>query len=207
MIVGNFAGGFYLFTGEGSGKFRPKPEVVKAGGSPLKINGAHSDPFPVDWDGDGDLDLLSGTSNGGVYWSENVAPAGELPELKPFVAVIEPGPQREHGAILREEEVTGPVSSTRIWVDDANADGKLDILVGDWLTLISRAEGLSEEEFEKKQSEWQTTFEAIMKELNAPEADAESRTKLYERYSEHRQQRNEFMREEMTGFVWLYLQK
>ena len=28
----------------------------------LKITGVHSDPFVIDWDGDGDLDLLSRSS-------------------------------------------------------------------------------------------------------------------------------------------------
>ena len=31
LVVGNFSGTFYWFKGEGKGKFRPKPEVIKAG--------------------------------------------------------------------------------------------------------------------------------------------------------------------------------
>ena len=57
LVVGNFAGTFYWFKGEGKGKFQPKPEMIKAGDEPLKIPGHHSDPFVIDWDGDGDLDL------------------------------------------------------------------------------------------------------------------------------------------------------
>ena len=37
-----------------------------AGDKPLKIPGAHSDPFVIDWNGDGALDILSGSSDGGV---------------------------------------------------------------------------------------------------------------------------------------------
>jgi len=56
LLVGNFKGTFYLFKGEGKGKFSPDSEVVKTeGGEELQIDGAHSDPMMVDWDGDVDL--------------------------------------------------------------------------------------------------------------------------------------------------------
>jgi hypothetical protein len=32
---------------------------------------------------------------------------------------------------MREEDLKEPLSCTRIWVDDVNSDGKLDVLVGD----------------------------------------------------------------------------
>ena len=66
LIVGNFAGTFYWFQGEGKGRFLDRPQRIEADGKALQIQGHHSDPFPIDWDGDGDLDLLSGSSQGGV---------------------------------------------------------------------------------------------------------------------------------------------
>ena len=59
LVVGNFAGTFYLFKGQGNGKFAPESLQINAYGRPLKIY-YHTDPFVIDWDGDGDLDLLSG---------------------------------------------------------------------------------------------------------------------------------------------------
>src|SRR5512138_3060127 len=56
LVVGNFGGTFHLFKGEGKGKFVPKPEPLMTGERRLQLKGHHSDPFAVDWDGDGDLD-------------------------------------------------------------------------------------------------------------------------------------------------------
>ncbi len=109
LVVGNFAGGFYLFTGEGQGKFQPKPELIKTGDDePLKIDGAHSDPFIVDWDRDGDLDLLSGSSEGGVFWAENKADGKGTPKLEPFQTLIKSAQNVEYGKPLSEQDTGRP---------------------------------------------------------------------------------------------------
>jgi hypothetical protein len=207
LVVGNFAGSFYLFTGQGKGKFLPQPKQIMTEDGPLKIEGAHSDPFPVDWDGDGDLDLLSGSSNGGVQWAENVAGAGGAPALKPFRDLIKQDQKVEYGKPLDEADLAGPTGSTRVWVEDMNADGKLDLLVGDTVNLVSAAKGLSQDEFRAKQEQWRKDLAAVSQEYAAAEGDAakqrEARAKLQKLYAE----RSQFMTEDMTGFVWLYLQK
>jgi hypothetical protein len=207
LVVGNFSGTFYWFKGQGKGQFAPTPELVKAGDSPLRIAGAHSDPFVIDWDGDGDLDLLSGSSEGGVYWAENRAGKGKTPELSPFRSLITPGQPIEYGQILREADLTGPTHATRVWVDDVNADGKLDVLVGDDVTLIAPASGLSKDEFKKKFAEWQEAYQAAASALRSAGGDASAQTKSREEITRLYQRRTEFMNEEMTGFVWLYRQK
>jgi hypothetical protein len=207
LVVGNFAGSFYLFTGKGDGHFLPKPSKIMSGDSPLRIDGAHSDPFPVDWDGDGDLDLLSGSSQGGVQWAENSAAANSPPEMDRFQTLIQPVSRVETGRVLRDEDLTGPTSSTRVWADDVNGDGKLDVLVGDCVTLVTPAEGLSEQEFEQKYSQWQDAYTTASNELRSANADAEKRNKATQRLRSLYDQRDEFMVEERTGFVWLYVQK
>jgi hypothetical protein len=207
LVVGNFAGTFYWFKGSGKGKFAPRPELLKVGGSPLRIEGAHSDPFVIDWDGDGDLDLLSGSSNGGVQWAENRAGTGKAPELSPFRVLIQPGSPHESGQPLGEADLTGPTHASRIWVDDVNSDGKLDLIVGDSVTLMYPAKGLSKEEFKKKFADWQRAFNLAAGALNSAGGDATAQQKANEEYSKVYGERAEFMREEMTGFVWLYLQK
>jgi hypothetical protein len=207
LVVGNFAGTFYWFKGEGKGRFRPKPEIIKTGGVPLRIEGHHSDPFVIDWDGDGALDLLSGSSNGGVQWARNRAGKGKPPDLGPFEWLIKPGRPIADGQLLGEEELTGPTTSTRVWVADVNGDGKLDLLVGDSVSLIAPAKGLSAEEFKKKFAAWQNAVAAALKELSSQTADPAKRDKANEELNKLYSQRTEFMKEDRTGFVWLYLQK
>jgi hypothetical protein len=206
LVVGNFAGTFYWFKGQGKGKFSPKPEPILADGRPLKLPGAHGDPFVIDLDGDGDLDLVSGCSDGGVYWAENIAGKGKPPVLKPFRPLIKPGPPPKPGQLLREEDLTGPTHATRVWVADVNGDGKLDLLVGDSVTLVHPANGVGEAEFKKRYADWEKDLRAAEAAVGAA-ADAAARQKSAAEYSKVYHRHSEFMRQEMTGFVWLYLQK
>lgn len=207
LVVGNFKGTFYWFRGEGKGKFHPKPQAITAGDQPLRVAGYHGDPFVIDWDGDGDLDLLSGSGRGGVYWAENTATAGKPPVLRPFQFLVKPGRAVEDGELATDKDLKGPTTSTRVWVADVNGDGKLDLLVGDSVTLTSPAKGLSADQFKKKFADWKKSYESAAKEFESETVDPAKRTKAREKISEIYEQRNEFMTEDDTGFVWLYLQK
>src|SRR5262245_12409184 len=202
LVVGTFAGSFYLFLGEGGGKFQPKPQRIMAGGSPLNTSGAHGDPVIVDWDGDGDLDLLSGSDRSGVQWAENVAGKGKPPELNPFKSLIPANTSIKRGQLLSESELTGPASYMRIWVDDVNGDGKLDILVGDSVTLVSTVNGVSKAEFAKRFSKWDKSMQAAEKDLNDGD---DNNQKARDRYHKLYEERTAFMNEDRTGYVWLFL--
>jgi len=201
LVVGNFAGSFYVFKGEGKGKFAPKPAPLMSGGNQLKIKGHHGDPFVIDWDGDGDLDLVSGSSEGGVQWAENTAGPGKAPRLKEFETLIKPGRTFEMGELISEQELTEPSGSTRVWVADVNDDGKLDILVGDNVTLVSMAKGVTKKEYPQRFEKWKKAYDEAAKGMNNGDEKAQKRFRdVYE-------QRTEFVNEDRTGYVWLYLRK
>ncbi|XAM00020.1 FG-GAP-like repeat-containing protein [Phycisphaeraceae bacterium D3-23] len=206
LIVGNFAGSFYVFKGDADGNFYPEPEQVKVDGEPLMVPGMHSDPFVIDWDGDGDMDLLSGSAQGGVFFAENTAGAGTTPELKAFEQVIEPAGYAQAGA---GPTPTAPAGSTRIWIDDVDGDGKFDLLVGDSARVVSYPEGMTQEESQARQAEWDETTQQIIAEMQALQADPQSEAyqEVMQRYQAHYQSRSEFILEESTGFVWLYVQQ
>lgn len=219
LVTGNFEGTFFWFKGDGKGKFDPKPEPINQGGKPLHVPGHHSDPFVVDWDGDGDLDLLSGSTDAGVYLAENAAGAGKVPELKGFKALINPpGKEWASRTTTRESDVKRPNYATRVWADDVNGDGKLDLFVGDSTTLSYPKEGVSEADLKKKQAAYEKANAEAMKKYTEATKDVkdfknlkpeqrEVINKAGQELSKARQLRAEFITEEMTGFVWLYLQK
>jgi hypothetical protein len=207
LVVGNFLGTFYLFKGEGKGKFAPVPEEMKTNeGDPLTVEGHHSDPFVIDWDNDGDLDILSGSDHGGVQWAENVAEARKPPELQKFKTLIAAGAQVEFGQLLAEADLKGPRSSLRIWIDDYNGDGKLDIFVGDNAYLLSPADNLTEEQFKKKFALWNESLQKASEKRHEAK-DEKDQHAASEAVQKLLAEREKFMKEDRTGFVWLYLQK
>lgn len=202
LFVGNFKGTYYVFRGEGSGKFSPKSERVMQGEKPLST-GYHSDPCFADWDGDGDLDLFAGSGNGGVTLVENTAGKGKEMSFGKSIQLVEA--PKERGARWADDEFS-PASSTRVWVDDLNGDGKPDLLVGDSVRLQSLPDGVTREESEKALAKWNEEMRAFQKLLRKEQTQKEM-AEIHERYSKHFDKRGKFLKEESTGFVWVYYQK
>lgn len=215
IITGNFGGTFFMFKGTGDGAFSPECTKLMAGDEDLKVM-YHSDPFFVDWDNDGDLDILSGTGQGGVFLATNTGSKTE-PSFDQFKELIpmhkaEPMTQNADGEwempdiTLGDEHLTGAQGSTRVWVADVNDDGRLDLLVGDSLELRMPQPGVSDEDAikaytncQKKQMDMSQNFPQ-----DGNEDDFEKWQKDYQKLTDDR---NKIVKVENTGFVWVYIQK
>lgn len=201
IVAGNFSGSFGLFVGEGKGRFAPKPTMLTSkGGARIRVDG-HGDPFFVDWDGDGDLDLVSGSSMGGVFLCKNEGSAKKPQFSPPTPLVPKVGYAREE-LELGDAHLKGPKQDTRVWVDDVNGDGKLDLLVGDAVTLNHAVQGLDKKTILAKYAAWKKSRD---RELKA--AQTGGGKKIGDIFRKFEKERDKFMRQESTGFVWVYYQK
>ncbi|HUE74786.1 MAG TPA: hypothetical protein VMP01_28210 [Pirellulaceae bacterium] len=74
------------------------------------------------------------------------------------------------------------------------------------MTLVSPADKLDPKEFQQRFADWKKSFEDTLKQLNCT-TDEKQRTEASRKYQELYRKRGEFMKEDRTGFVWLYSQK
>lgn len=219
LLVGNFQGTFYLAENTGNAgapAWQAQGEWIQGGSDKLLGLGQkkirHSAPFVIDWDDDGDLDILSGDSSGGVFWAKNSG-TREAPVFDDFEELIAKPNNQDLSKRIHHEEQISPGTSTRLWVTDVNDDGIHDLLVGDLGTLNRKKDDLSEEEFTRLQTEYDAKMTTLNKERSemGPDAPKEKMQKFYQRYhSLHNKYflqitRKEFLASERTGFVWLYL--
>ena len=197
IVSGNFEGSFYLFRGTGDGAFSPASEQLTLGGEPLKVP-HHSDPVFFDWDGDGDLDLVSGSVKG-VHLFERTAD-GEFAEPVDLLE-IEPADSFGDDVVFGEDHITAPQGSLRIWIDDVNGDGRFDLLIGDNAQVTTPVEGLDEATARERLAQWQRGQDELMKRVT--EAGGEWSDELSEEYQAHWEARAEIVDSGGTGFVWV----
>ncbi|MEO6593853.1 MAG: VCBS repeat-containing protein [Planctomycetota bacterium] len=204
IVAGNFTGTFAFFRGEAAGKFAPKPTWLESDGKRLSVQG-HSDPFFVDWDGDGDFDMLSGSSSGGVFLFVNEG-TKQAPKFGKKVTLVEPAGHGDGSTKLGDAHVTAPGSATRVWVDDINGDGKLDLLIGDSVRLCFPAKGVDEAGMKGKLADWEARQQKAFEGMNGEMTDAQQKT-FDASYKKLQDERKTIVRDDPTGFVWLMLRK
>ncbi len=201
IVSGNFGGTFYLFTGTEDGEFDPDGQwLVNSKGRKLHVEN-HSDPFLVDWDGDGDLDLLSGSASGGVELFSNTGTA-KKPSFDKSTTLVKRLAAEDlyDQSRFGDEHITGPQGSTRVFATDVNGDGKLDLLVGDNVNLLFPADGVTEEDARARLEAWDQELNKLF-EKQGPDGEVDvDMDALW-------QARSKFLREESAGTVWLFLQK
>ena len=212
LVVGCFANSFYLYKNSGQDG---EPSLDKPVALPVESPSYHAAPHLVDWDADGDLDLLSGTGYGGVVWSENTG-SRQDPQWADFATLIE-APGKSSAKVVSDGSIQ-PSTASRIWVTDWNGDGKLDILLGDTASIqkpeaktrIARLESqmkASRDEAKPLRAE----LRQLRKDGLKPDDDkiVAVRDKLQELSDVYLKLSRELrgsQATERTGFVWLYVQ-
>lgn len=211
IVSGNRAGSFALFRGAAGNAFSPTSSWLKGvDAQPLTVGG-YSDPYLVDWDGDGDLDLLSGSGAGGVWIFPNIG-SPTAPNFGPKVTLVKtpaPLPNAGQAVLFGDEHLVEPQGSTRVAVADVDGDGRLDLLIGDTTTLNAPAAGLTEEHCLAKLAEWEQEFELIK--AKRPEwTDEEGSWEIFDAWQtvkgDHIRAQAEFLQRRGTGSVWLLRQ-
>lgn len=146
ILVGTFGGQIFLRRNEGS---RTRPEYaavnewVMLGKKRLRVPGAaHANPVIVDWDGDGRWDIVTGSSDGGVYWYRNIGKKDQ-PEFTAPVALVPKHDGIGYHELLPAGQDPKPGIRSQIAVVDYDGDGKLDLLLGDFCTYLHLKKDMS----------------------------------------------------------------
>jgi hypothetical protein len=234
LLVGEIGGTIYLIPNEGTPKAYAygKPRLLEIdagtatvsltdrlraavqGGSPnaLRVQG-DAGPFAADWDGDGKLDLLCGSGDGGVKWFRNIG-TPTAPRLAAGVDLV-PAQRNDPSKPATEPQ---PGTRSKVCAADWNGDGKLDLLVGDFAMLQPPKPELTPER-EKENAEKTAKAEELMKEYQKvisktfgpgasklskeeTKAIADQAQEVLKRWREARQGLPEDY--ETHGWVWFY---
>jgi hypothetical protein len=215
LLVGDIRGSVYFVPNSGSAKaysFGAAQQLV-ASDEPVEVKG-DAGPFVVDWDGDGDLDLLVGDGRGAVSLFTNVGTRA-APVLASSQELV-PADETAYGTDAPKEARRGV--RAKVCAADWNGDGRLDLFVGDY---AKQAPNLPEPTPEEKArhdairaqlDQLQSRYSEIAIELYSGQKklDDERRKELDREFQELGPRMSELRDQvppeyESHGWVWLFL--
>jgi hypothetical protein len=227
LVVGTNGGRFFWFENLGTAEaplLTAQPQLLT-----IALPIARSAPILIDWNQNGNLDLISGAADGGVYLSINNGKVGN-PDWTDWTVLIPPPldelTANEQDLANEPKERSG--HSSRVWVGDFNRDGLLDLLVGDCSPGYLPHPGIAVEDFWNKERAFglknqklEQERQEIIGQLRQLEQQSANRSlelgpeykQLEERLHETSEQirwgweeRTRWGSRTQTGYVWLYLQ-
>ena len=176
-----------------TGKLRVRPILLRSGAAPAfgtatLLELGESEPVPklgptpmvVDWDGDGLLDLLVGSSEGSVVFYKGYVDQG-VHLVQPGEVLLQPC-YADQPATLAKNEKTGLLEPqltrshrcARPAVCDWNGDGRLDLVVGDLFVAMEPEPQLSKEQTARR-DELRTQSEEVRKQLTVTRKEIDER--------------------------------
>ncbi len=214
LVAGSFSGGAYLLRGLEGGGFDVPTELLDTEGGVLRagmywetgedkgwkrMDEPHGvSVAPVDWNGDGTLDLLIGTSKGGLLVSLNRGTSKE-PRFSADMQVVNAG----------EQPVTTPGGYAMPFVADWDGDGRFDIVTGAadgsvlWLRNTGEADAPRFEEpvelVPPASGEWEAPGKRTQVCVADYDGDGHKDLLVGDFLSRKGEEKTEF-----RGYVWLY---
>jgi hypothetical protein len=148
LVVGDVEGRVHLFANGSGGKGLAfgAPTLLRAGESDIAAPMGDSGPAVADWDGDGRHDLLLGAGDGSVRWFRDLSASG--PPVLGSGEVLVAG--RTDHEPATEDRPPAPGTRSKVCVADWNADGRPDLLVGDFCMAQGPEPTLTEEQKAEK---------------------------------------------------------
>lgn len=220
LLIGTFDGAVTLVENHSS-----SPDLKFDGGTkiqlrrPQKDHYAESAPVVADWDHDGRYDLLLGDEDGSVYWYRNTGTVQD-PAFSSGRCWVPQSSVGWRGDRHRQEGQCGIIP--KICVTDWNADGRLDLLLGDLCGgFEARPSQLAEERQEERraiselpslQRAWADSFRVyrslprsrldeasgLLQEIQSLKGRIARAQQAVTKYAPQRQSH---------GFVWLFLRR